>query len=1164
MTLYDETLANQRKAADPARSAWVGANAGAGKTRVLIQRAARLLLAGAQPSKILCITFTKAAAAEMAKRLFELLGKWALADDATLAIDLRKLEGEHGPARDAADLAAARRLFARALETPGGLKIQTIHSFCEAVLKRFPIEARVAPGFSVIDDGEAGRLTDAAIEAVAARVAIGDAPLAEAFARLRVRHEPDRFRKMLAEAMRGFREKIRPAIARGGGLEAYLASVAKELGVNSALTEDAARAAGLARFDECDLRCALEALLQSGPQAQDRAVKPLKAYFDASTAEEKWEALRKLFLTDKSEPRKTIGDKKTDDADPWARPYLKDAQLQFIDAFEAVKAAATLADTRAFTLILSEIITVYEAKKSARAGLDYDDLIARARALFDDHGAEWVMYKLDQGLDHILVDEAQDTSPDQWRVIEAPLKEFFAGAGAAERGRTFFAVGDQKQSIYSFQGADAGIFREKEQEIGKMIGAAAAYDSVPLTLSFRSAAPVLSFVDALFAEEAACEGLGESAALVHGVNREGAAGCVELWPLAPKPEKQALKPWDAPVDAPRPDSPARALAKQVANTVKEWIDGGEALESRDRPIHAGDVMILVQSRGSLFYEAIKALARSGVPVAGADRLALLEDAAVEDLLAYARTVLLLTDDLSLAETLKGPLFGFDDKTLFGLAHGRKGTLWRALVSRARDDARCAEVVEEIRKARAVALREGAYAFFTHCLETGAPSGRKRLYARLSQAAREPVDEFLRQALDYESENPRNLQGFLVWFAANAGEIKREMEQVENAVRVMTVHGAKGLEANIVFLLDAHRGPNLTNIGPALELRSTPDAPDRPPGLFALSSSRAEDCAAAAASRAEEKRRHFEEYRRLLYVAVTRARDRLYICGIESGPGKQDPRNKPVLEQSWHALAQSAFERLDGVAPAGALWDRDILRIDCAQTAAPEDKKESKPSPASAETPDWLFQEAPVESAPERLSPSRLADEEEAESEGAAYSPIGAGGRYFRGRVIHRLLELLPELLPAERSAAADRLLARLAPDVDVNERGVWREETLRVLNNDMFAPVFSKASRAEVAVAGAPKGARPDLFVSGQIDRLAFEGKRIFIVDYKTNRPPPVSESDVHPAYMAQMAAYRALLQEIYPAHEIIAALLWTHDARLMRLSEANLDHAFARYLAAG
>lgn len=1154
MSAYDETVRAQRAAADPDVSAFVAANAGAGKTRVLTDRVARLLLAGVRPDRILCITFTKAAAAEMAGRLFALLGEWALADDAVLSEKLHDLDGGDGPR----DFAEARRLFARALETPGGLKIQTIHSFCEGVLKRFPLEAGVAPGFSVIEEAEAQALAQAAIDALARR-ALDDAPLGEAMRRLASRLAPNELRACLAEKLKA-RQGLDAALGASGGWAPLAAAIAEALGADPADTDDAALAAAAAVVSDDRMRALQAALLAGGKTAQTAANGPAAAFLAITDPQQRLDALTEIFLTQSGTPRATVVDKPAKNAAPWAEAFCKNTQAALLDSLERLRTARIFADTRAFLALLEAALDEYEARKAAQARLDYDDLIARARRLFagSEHAA-WTLYKLDRGLEHILLDEAQDTSPAQWAVVEAPLQEFFAGEGAKARRRSFFAVGDQKQSIYSFQGADASLFKAKRIDLGERIARAAPFVEEPLRLSFRTVAPVLAFVDALFADPEAAAGLDEDGPLEHAVRRAGDAGLVELWPLVPRPKKPEAQPWDAPLDAVGEDDPARVLTKAVAETVAGWLTKGESLDSAGRPIAPGDVLILVQSRGPLFHGVIRALGEAGVPVAGADRLNLLEDPAVEDIISYAETVLLDTDDLALAETLKSPFFGLDDDDLFALTRGKQGSLWRTLVARADEAPRWALARDEIRASRRVALKEGAYAFLNHILDAGAPSGRKRLYARLGAASRDAVDELLRQALDYELDRPRNLQGFLSWLRASAGEIKRDMDQASGAVRVMTVHGAKGLEAPVVFLLDAHKPPNI-DPGSTIDLTMAPGA-SAYPDLFALAGKKDEDNAALAIARERAKRLQYEEYRRKLYVAATRARDRLYICGHERGREK-NPSAKETGVKSWHALALDAFGRLPDVetAPHPLGWG-EIRRVAGAQTA-PVSASKTQAQASAPPAPAFLRAPAAKEAAPMRLAPSHLADDEQAASEPPSYSPRRPRDPFLRGRALHRLLELLPSVEIAARPAAADRLLARLAGEVDTGERTRWREEVLAVLADPGFAPVFSPSSRAEVAIAGRPKGARAGLTVSGAIDRLAVLEGRVLVVDFKTNRPPPARIENASPAYIAQLAAYRALLQEIYPHHQIDCALLWTYEARLMRAPAEMLDHAFKSALA--
>jgi ATP-dependent helicase/nuclease subunit A len=1136
MTSLATTLAAQREAADPKLSAFVAANAGAGKTKVLTERVARLLLAGAAPERILCITYTKAAAAEMADRLFKLLGGWAMAEDAKLRDAIAQLEGV---APDPAfDFGAARRLFARALETPGGLKIQTIHAFCENVLRRFPLEAGVAPGFAVLTEDDARRLAGEALEETIVAGAV-----ASSLARLASLMAPPDLRALLIDGLVSRRkwERTPPPARRRFALAAAL-------GIDPQTDEAAALAAAAKSVSDGEMERAQNALRLGGETAQGFANGAVAQFLGAADAEARVAALAKLFFKSDGAVREKFGDRQTKAASPWLEPFLLERAANFAKSYDAVRAAVALADSLAYGEIVGAALAVYDRKKAEAAALDFDDLIGRAGRLMSSAAdAAWVLYKLDQGVDHILLDEAQDTSPSQWGLLESLLAEMTAGEGARGGGRTFFAVGDQKQSIYAFQGADAALFDQKRADLGKKIAAVATFKQPELALSFRSTWPVLRFVDALFADAEARNGLvALDARIEHGVERQGHAGRVEIWPLEPRPDKSEPQTWEAPVDSIRADDPIRRLTERVAREIAGWVGGGAILASSGRPIAPGDVLILVQARSALFHEMIRALSVVGLPVAGADRMEILKETAVADLIAYARAALIETDDLSLAETLKSPFFGWSDEDLFRIAYARRGSLWRALEDDASAAARLAR--EEIAKARRIALAEGAFAFFMHALESGAPhSGRKRLYARLGGAQRDAIDELLRQALDFELTKPRSLSKFLAWFSAAAGEVKREMGEAGAAIRVMTVHGAKGLEAPIVFLLDAHRIPNPRPTTPLLDLPADPVRASAP--LFAFARAKADDCAALAAARARWKALDYEEYRRKLYVAATRARDRLYVCGVESGVG--DPAKKAVGEASWHSLALAAADRAGGAKKEPHTDGAVRIVLEAAQTVPSKPFKENA-APAAGDIPTFLSKFVSGETPPRRIQPSRLAAEEG--DDGSALAP-GAGA-FLRGRSIHRLLELLPEVEPARRRDVADRILAHMAPATPQAERAGWRDEAVRVLEDEAFGEVFSGRGRAEAAIAGRIATQAGPVIVNGAIDRLAVLERRVLIVDYKTNRPPPARIEEAPSSYVAQLAAYRALLQQIYPAHEIACALLWTYAPRLMPVPPLLLDHA--------
>ncbi|MEM8987254.1 MAG: double-strand break repair helicase AddA [Pseudomonadota bacterium] len=1146
-TALQNTEDKQRAAADPASSAWVAANAGSGKTKVLIDRVTRLLFAGAAPAKILCITFTKAAAAEMASRLFKRLGAWALSDDDALAAELNKLEGTDTP-YSKARLADARRLFAKALETPGGLKIQTIHAFCETVLARFPLEAGVQPHFRVLEEDEAAARLDAAIARLAEDVAdTPDGALAKALTAFASAVGEHGALERLG-ALGGRRMALEAALA--GGAEAAAARLAEELRIEADKTEAEIAADYVRGANQARLKAAAETLRQGSKTDRDKRAPAVAAFLAEDDALAAMDALAPALLTQKGEPAKKVADKASAEADPGLVDVLTAEQDRLLAAREALKARRCYDATRAYFTLAAYVLEAYKEEKAWDGGLDYEDLIAKTRALLSTRAASaWVLYKLDGGLQHILIDEAQDTSPEQWDVVTGPLEEFFAGQGAygeTEEGpRTIFAVGDDKQSIYSFQGADVDMFGEMQGRLNDIVVAAGeTFKAQSLTLSFRSAPEVLSAVDAIFAAEDAAAGLTAlEGDIAHIANRIGDHGRVELWPAAAPPEAEPARAWDAPLDQMAESYPRTVLAARIAEMIAGWRADKELLISKGRPIEPSDVMILVRRRDAFFEEMIRQLKLNGVPVAGADRLALTEDLAVMDLLAVARFCLLPSDDLSLAEALKSPLIGFDDAALYDLAHGRRGGLWSALQARAGERPDFAAAHGLLSEALARADRVSPFAFFSRLADSplGAGlTGRQRLLARLGAPAGEPLDEFLSLALDYERRHAPSLQGFVDWAERNRAEIKRESESGRNEVRVMTVHGSKGLEAEIVFLPDTCQTP--APRGGARELTLAG-------GAIALAPKAADQPAPVAEARAEEKQKEMEEYRRLLYVAATRAKDRLYICGYETRRG--------VAAGSWRDLAERALGPISD--PIKLPWGETGLRLEGAQTAPaapPEDAAEA----AIAAPPAWRAAPAPAEpTQPLSLAPSRLADltETDAPADQPARSPVGAEqkDRFQRGRLLHTLLELLPNLPEDERAAAAARYLAAPAHGLAPETVAAWRDETLAVLDHPDFAPVFTANGRAEVVVAGQPEGLPP---INGQIDRLIVTEGEVLIVDYKTNRPPPARAEGTAPAYLAQMAAYRALLAEIYPGKPIRAALLWTYAPRLMVLPDALLDHALA------
>ncbi len=1131
---FAEASRAQRRAADPAASVWVGASAGTGKTKVLTDRVLCLLLAGIAPTRLLCLTFTKAAAAEMANRLAARLAGWAARPETVLRRELHDLLGRMP---DDAEATRARQLFARTLDAPGGLKIQTLHSFCQSLLARFPLEAGVAPTFQVIDDATAAELRREAREQVLAALRVEDppGPLAAELAHLSALLSDGGFAELL-DALIDERGRFRRLADQAGSVAALIAGHARHLGVAPDATPEAVAAAALALPPEvfAALDRVAAALEQGGSEDRARGA-ALVRVLGADDRGPLWPAYLSVFFTKDGEPRKRLATKAVIAACPDA-VTVQEAECERLAGWlPRIQAAGVLAATRALLLVGDAVLARYARLKAATVALDYDDLILAARDLLaQDGGCGWVHFKLDGGLDHVLIDEAQDTNPEQWEVVAALTREFFVGEGASERTRTVFVVGDRKQSIFSFQRADVAAFQAMHRYFAAKVRATPQeWRSIDLDVSFRSTDAVLATVDAVFAQAPAADGVDDG--IRHQVSRLGMGGLVELWPPAVPAPVEPAPAWVPQAGRQSEVEPRTRVAQLVAAKIRRLLDG-ERLPSRGTVIEPGDILVLVRTRGPFTWDLVRECKRLGVPIAGVDRMVLIEQLAVMDLVALGRVLLQPDDDLTLATVLKSPLIGLDEERLFDLAWNRPGTLWRALQESA--DPVCAAAAAQLAEWRAGADRRPPFELFAELLHRG---GRRRLVERLSDEANDAIDEFLGQAIAFERSHPPSLEGFLHWLEAGALEVNRPSDMSRrDEVRIMTVHGAKGLQAPIVFLPDTLQAP--TRLPPLFW----------PDGAAPLWSPRKamDDPVAAAARQAAEAARD-REYRRLLYVALTRAEDRLYVTGWAGRREAPDGCWYALIRDGLAGLAEPVAFDFDELGQPG--WSGRGWRYETPQRATPRPPAATVSAAVTAPAPPFAAP-APAEPVPGRpLAPSRPTGLP------AARSPLaddGAAG-YRRGRLIHRLLQALPEIQPGRRATHARRFLERRHHGLGPDEVEAILAETLRVLDDPAFGALWGPGSRAEVPLTGRV-GAQ---VVAGQIDRLAVTPDRVLIVDFKTNRPAPATLETVASAYIAQLALYRVLVGRIYPGRVVEAALLWTDGPRLMPIPGPLLDAAQTRVL---
>jgi ATP-dependent helicase/nuclease subunit A len=1134
-----QVRALQRAVADPELSAWVAANAGSGKTHVLAQRVINLLLKGVEPEKILCITFTKAAAANMAKRVFDTLAEWTVLDDTALDAAIRS-RSEIEP--DAARRALARQLFARALETPGGLKVQTIHALCTQILHQFPFEANVAARFTVLEETEQTQLLEQlTLDVLLDGARSPDGRIGRALAVALTAAADQTFREAIRAAI-GARDAIARWVIGAGGVAAAIDELSRELGLDPSESresiDDAFFSGSLIAEQEWP---ALAAVLGKGGKTDAEQARRFNLLSSLRRAD-RVEVYLEIFRTADGAPRKSIVTQAI--KDPSLTERLAAEQRRVWALLQRRRAAICRDRSAALLTIVHDVLQRYQSEKERRGLVDYDGLIDKSLALLSNVDAAWVHYKLDFGIDHLLIDEAQDTSSKQWQIVRRLVAEFTSGAGARPGTRTIFAVGDEKQSIYSFQNAAPKEFAEMRRHFERAHqGSGRAFVFREFKHSFRSGENILAAVDAVFKDEAIAASVSSDAGGFppHIALPDAAPGFVEIWEPT-QPEKAAeIEGWDAPFDQVSETSPRVKLARRIARTVRRMVDRRELIGNERRAVRYGDFLVLVRQRGELFEAIIRALKNENVEVAGADRLVLTEHIAVMDLMVLGDTLLLPEDDLALATVLRSPLFSFDEEDLFAIAINRGGlSLRAALVDKAGENPRFAQAAARLEELSDLAGRETPFAFYARLL--GAGGGRRHFLARLGPEANDALDEFLNLALEYERRETPSLQGFLAWLRQARAEVKRDMEIARDEVRVMTVHGAKGLEAPIVILADT----------------MTPPAGPRPPRLLTLPGNaviwtgrKADDAPPVAAARQAALDEARDEYRRLLYVAMTRAEDRLIVCGADG------ERKRP--DGCWYDLIRGALdsdlvEETDG--------EEKVLRYrKTAAPAAPGSVDEEQAKPERPEFPSWLRRPAPPHAQPSGpLSPSEAFENEISR---AAPGPSRDRRKALeRGRIVHRLMQSLPDVPPARRRNAVARYLANAAKDFSVAEQKEIARQVFAILDNENFAGVFAPGSRAEVPIVGriASPGGQPVL-VAGQMDRLVVTQKAVLAVDYKTDRSVPAAIEEVPEAYIAQVALYRAVLMRLYPEKAVRAALIFTNAPRLIEIPASAMTAALAAEL---
>ncbi len=1030
------TNTDQLRASNPFDSVWVSASAGTGKTKVLTDRVLRLLLQATTPERLLCLTFTKAAAAEMENRINSVLKKWAICSEKDLCEEIEGLTQET-PEQETID--KARSLFSKALETPGGMKIMTIHSFCQSLLKRFPLEADVPPHFEVIDDLTALSMKEQILNEVLTNTSLADS-LQQLVSFINADSLMDLFGRILNET-----SKINRLTEHfPGSINTLIFNIKQKFNIQEYLTE--------------------------------------KQIINNFCSEDEWPTLKTYYLTQNDTIRKKVED--------------DSKSLKALETNEKLKAFKIVQATETLLQIALKVIEKYQALKMHSALLDYADLIEKTNDLLSKSNmAAWVLYKLDGGLDHILVDEAQDTNRAQWNIIRAIAEEFFSGEDASDRIRTLFVVGDKKQSIFSFQGADPIAFEEMRNYFEKrIIDSQNNFHNIPLNYSFRSTEPILRLVNYLLNNEQAKNGvLADNETAFHLANRSDDAGLVEIWPVEETQATDTPDPWKPPIERKENESAMKRLIDKIADKIKNMI-GQDILLSQNRPVQAGDILILLQKRGKMMAQIVRALRERQIPVAGVDRLILSEHLAIQDLIALTEFVLQPQNDLNLANLIKSPILGLTENDLYQVCINRdKETVWTRLQKLY---PQYAEILKQIMN---IADKTPPFEFFSTVL--GAFGIRKKFIARFGVEVNEALDEFLALSLNFEQTNTPSLQGFLAWFSHHEIEIKRDLDNSGiDAVRIMTVHGSKGLQGNIVFLPDTCSSRSKPQTGGDFIWL------DNEVPLWIPNSNLRPSCLEDYFDNITHLNN--QERRRLLYVAITRARDRLYIAG----DGKKSNNN-------WYDLIVNAL-------PQELQPDKDgIIRWESKQQKIRQQKSGAILQNDYETLPSWAEKIPPKEepiAAP--ISPSKLGDTEE---EWIAEESILQPNQELalrRGTLIHKLLQYLPELPADQRLAFVQKMWPS---DIELPQN------LLDIFDKPELKDLFGTNSLAEVPVIGTIDGKT----VSGQIDRLVALQNEVKIIDFKTNRFVPKEVPDI---YKKQLNAYKDLLKIIFPDKMIKSYILWT------------------------
>ena len=1104
---------NSSLASDPKFSVFVSANAGTGKTRALTHRVFRLLLNGVKPDSILCVTYTKAAAAEMQQRLQNTLSRWAVCSESELISDLTEMS-EPNPSQEKIQI--SRQLFARILDNEDGPRIETIHSFCQTILTRFPIEAGVPPGFDLITEFESNEILQRRLLELFSSPASHIKQKLYFLAKFTDERTLCQYLIQILQK-RDIIEKFATDPSSAGRFKEHLKM---QIGCKSMADFSSEKLSMIAQIKQLPFQKMADVLNGGGKNDKEAALKIKRwAGLLPQQAEAEFFLLVDVFFSG-SNPKSRIGTKVLRELYPELDGYISEAQRLILEYMQTQNGAYTGELSFNLLSLAAELYLSFQHQKFSRGVLDFDDLIFFTNRLLQKQQIHaWVRWKLETAIQHVLVDEAQDTSPMQWSVISNLLSEFFESEDEEPLPRTFFAVGDYKQSIYSFQNADPNVFIAKQAEIKEQADQyRKPFKQVSLSKSYRSSASILSFIDKVMQNERII-GVGDTY-VPHGLHWTSLSGSVELWPVVESEKKQLKIPF-MPIEMERIETAEVILAEKIALHIKALLESGsDNILGRD--VRPNDIMILVRQRDSFLANLRAALISARISVSPPDRIILQNQIEIQDLLALVDVCLSPEDDLQLASILKSPLLELQEDDLQELAIARgKASLFSRLKeyekSKCSKGLACRKLIEW----RSRAGTQDVFSFFNQIL-----IGDRLVDAfikRLGIGVIESFNGFLQEILAFEKAGNLELSQFVRSFRESQGTLLRDNSAAAHPqVRLLTIHGSKGLEAPIIYLPDmlTAKAPSDTLTFSQEWIYWTENSNFAPSYI--------------TETRNAQKEKIKKEDDRLLYVALTRAEQALIIAGWEA-PARR------VIKNSWYELLK------DTISNDPACVDIDgILKLQFTPSTKTKKKEEPfiKQEQIIPSVPDW-YDQLPDTYA-ERKGAIIRPSEWQSDNQQLAPHKKGQLKAFERGKLIHKLLERLPLFPEYVQETTAIRYIKKQMPKLSEEEVIMLFGEVYSILHHKECSDLFSKDSLAEAAIIGKIG----ELEISGQIDRLIVTDTHIKIADFKTGRP-----SDNPPqTYLRQMALYMGLLKQLYPDRSFHSFLIWTQTAEIMPLLNEQLN----------